>query len=173
MYTRFRAWKRTNQPSPVAAAVADTPANQAQSRATAAAPTATTASTALHFVNTAHPEEATSSEVIGHIRSHVARKIHARRREVKKKQGTRPPPSGPEARGNHADKSHGRPKTGRAFPARRYSHVAAGTVCQIPPTRRSQLPAASLCVTPPPNLGAYLSRPLSDDECFLLDYCTL
>ena len=145
MFTKFKAWKqaRVIQASETAAEKAQAPR---RAKTTRNAGPGRLSFQALNFVNSSHPQDATSVEAIGIIRSHVAKEIHATRRQRKRcdswvRSEANSHTNGPEAN------------------LRRQLAELPGPTTLLDTGRRDQLNS--------------LARPLNDAESFLIDHCML
>lgn len=169
MYTKFRPWKQAKGFRRADASGENAEASQ-PGHTINPAEKGKVSCPALQFVNTSHPRDATSVEVIGTIRSHVAKEIHATRRQKKRiatqaryeaktrKKETKSPASStqeiPEC-GDNLDTIFGAV----------YEPDSRGRPAELPS------PATLLDSARRDKLNL-LARPLNDAESFLIDHCT-
>ena len=170
MYTKFRPWKAAKRTRTTDAA--DDTTNIIQHvRAITDREEEAFSSPALRFVNTSHPSEATSVEVIGTIRSHVAREIHATRRH-RKKVATQAR-SDPKTRTKELG-SPGSPRKETSVCGDNLDDKSDAVYQPDPRGRHGQLPSpATLLDSARRDQLNRLARPLNDAESFLIDHCAL
>jgi hypothetical protein len=167
MYTKFKPWKQTKS-SPVAGPTNKAPCDQLITNLETSAPPT------LQFINTVHPSEAKSVKAIGAIRSHVAKEIHATRRQFKKQESLAPLRT--QARLGSAG-SLGKPESRSVGGTTTVDPVDAedgASRRSSPRMRGSRIPNPSIWLQGARrNPFNRLAKPLNDVECFLIDYCML
>ncbi len=161
MSTKVSRWRHTTFPRPADASgktSSGSPSDEAPIALRARPPPR-----ALHFVNTVHPEDATSVGAIGTIRSHVAKEIHATRRQ-RKRQGCRDQPEAQVVLG-------GRRRSVGHTDELDAENGAIQRLAQPEPQAKIPSPEALFTAAARRNPLNRLARPLNDVELSLMDYC--